>query len=130
MYPHRGMGGAPPGAASGARLDELLDGVRAEFQSALRQCENYEHQSEWPSCKMATPLPWPFTHPALSGQEMGSNGSISPIPGQRDAACSREGLRHGTEPHDLEAEVLLPPKLPRPQSRGLTTRILADMKKK
>lgn len=46
MYPHRGMGGAPPGGNSGARMNELLDGIRAEMESLHRQCENYEHQSE------------------------------------------------------------------------------------
>lgn len=46
MYPHRGMGGAPPGAAASARLNELIDGIRAEVDSLQRQCENYEHQSK------------------------------------------------------------------------------------
>ncbi|KAH7308214.1 transcriptional repressor TUP1 [Stachybotrys elegans] len=42
MYPHRGMGGVPPG--NSARLNELLDQIRAEFESQLRQAENFEHQ--------------------------------------------------------------------------------------
>jgi glucose repression regulatory protein TUP1 len=40
MYPHRGM--APPN--NSARLNELLDGIRAEFDSHLRQAESFEHQ--------------------------------------------------------------------------------------
>lgn len=54
MYPHRGMGGAPPGANSGARMNELLDGIRAEMESLHRQCENYEHQSEYPPTRQST----------------------------------------------------------------------------
>ncbi len=43
MYPHRPMGGVPPG--NSARLNELLDQIRAEFDSQLRQTEGFEHQS-------------------------------------------------------------------------------------
>lgn len=42
MYPHRGMGGVPPG---NTRLNELLEQIRAEFDTQLRQAENFEHQS-------------------------------------------------------------------------------------
>lgn len=46
MYPgHRGMAGVP--AANGiARLNELLDQIRAEFETHARQNEGYEHQSK------------------------------------------------------------------------------------
>ncbi|KAK0711584.1 WD40-repeat-containing domain protein [Lasiosphaeris hirsuta] len=45
MYPgHRGMGGAPPANGSPGRLNELLDQIRAEFESHIRQTEGYEHQ--------------------------------------------------------------------------------------
>ncbi|KXX72929.1 Transcriptional repressor rco-1 [Madurella mycetomatis] len=44
MYPpHRGMAGVPP-ANGAARLNELLDQIRAEFESHARQSEGYEHQ--------------------------------------------------------------------------------------
>lgn len=42
MYSHRGMGAVPPG---NARLNELLEQIRAEFDSQQRQTENFEHQS-------------------------------------------------------------------------------------
>lgn len=43
MYPgHRGMGAVPPG--NSARLNELLDQIRAEFDTQLRQTEGFEHQ--------------------------------------------------------------------------------------
>lgn len=42
MYSHRGMGAVPP---SNARLNELLEQIRAEFDTQLRQSENFEHQS-------------------------------------------------------------------------------------
>ncbi|KAI3393276.1 hypothetical protein diail_4509 [Diaporthe ilicicola] len=44
MYPHRGMGGVPPGGNGAPRLNELLDNIRSEFETQVRQCENYEHQ--------------------------------------------------------------------------------------
>lgn len=43
MYSHRGMGAVPPG--NSARLNELLDQIRAEFETQLRQTEGFEHQS-------------------------------------------------------------------------------------
>lgn len=43
MYPHRGMGTVPPG--NSARLNELLEQIRAEFDNQLRQTEGFEHQS-------------------------------------------------------------------------------------
>ncbi|XP_044717565.1 WD domain, g-beta repeat domain-containing protein [Hirsutella rhossiliensis] len=42
MYSHRGMGAVPPG--NSARLNELLDQIRAEFETQLRQTEGFEHQ--------------------------------------------------------------------------------------
>lgn len=45
MYSHRGMGAVPPG--NSARLNELLDQIRAEFETQLRQAEGFEHQSMW-----------------------------------------------------------------------------------
>lgn len=42
MYPHRAMGGVPPG--NSARLNELLEQIRAEFETQLRQTEGFEHQ--------------------------------------------------------------------------------------
>ncbi|KAL7959125.1 hypothetical protein V8C34DRAFT_280987 [Trichoderma compactum] len=53
MYSHRGMGAVPPG---NARLNELLEQIRAEFDSQQRQSENFEHQSTLPS-QLQTPLP-------------------------------------------------------------------------
>lgn len=45
MYPgHRSMGGAPPANGAAGRLNELLEGIRAEFDSHLRQTEGYDHQ--------------------------------------------------------------------------------------
>jgi hypothetical protein len=47
MYPgHRGMGGVPQANGGAARLNELLDQIRAEFESHVRQTETYEHQSK------------------------------------------------------------------------------------
>ena len=44
MYnPHRGLG---PPVQGNARLNELLDGVRAEFESQARASGEYEHNSE------------------------------------------------------------------------------------
>ncbi|KAK4455962.1 transcriptional repressor tup1 [Podospora aff. communis PSN243] len=46
MYPgHRSMGGAPPANGSaGNRVNELLDGLRNEFEAQLRQTEASDHQ--------------------------------------------------------------------------------------
>lgn len=46
MYPgHRGMGGgAPPAQAGVARLNELLDQIRAEFEGSVRQSDQMELQ--------------------------------------------------------------------------------------
>lgn len=43
MYSHRGMGAVPPSNSS--RLNELLDQIRAEFDTQMRQSEGFEHQS-------------------------------------------------------------------------------------
>jgi hypothetical protein len=46
MYPgHQGMRGVPPANGGAGRLNELLDQIRAEFESHVRQTETYEHQS-------------------------------------------------------------------------------------
>lgn len=42
MYNHRGLGPAP----GTARLNELLDGIRAEFDTQQRASGEYEHNSE------------------------------------------------------------------------------------
>lgn len=39
------MGAVPPG---NARLNELLEQIRAEFDSQQRQTESFEHQSTLP----------------------------------------------------------------------------------
>jgi glucose repression regulatory protein TUP1 len=54
MYPgHQGMRGVPPANGGAGRLNELLDQIRAEFESHVRQTETYEHQSKsfppWPA---------------------------------------------------------------------------------
>jgi hypothetical protein len=44
MYnPHRGLGPSP----QNARLNELLDGIRAEFESQARASGEYEHSSKY-----------------------------------------------------------------------------------
>lgn len=56
MYPgHQGMRGVPPANGGAGRLNELLDQIRAEFESHVRQTETYEHQSK------SFP-PWPCGH--------------------------------------------------------------------
>lgn len=54
MYSHRGMGAVPPG--NSARLNELLDQIRAEFETQLRQTEGFEHQSEL--CNAGFAIQW------------------------------------------------------------------------
>lgn len=54
MYSHRGMGAVPPG--NSARLNELLDQIRAEFETQLRQTEGFEHQST--SAFLSAPVPY------------------------------------------------------------------------
>lgn len=45
MYnPHRGLG--PPTGAANARLNELLEGIKAEFETQARTSGEYEHSSE------------------------------------------------------------------------------------
>ncbi|KAK0748823.1 WD40-repeat-containing domain protein [Apiosordaria backusii] len=44
MYPGHRMGVAPPANPNANRQSELLDGIRAEFESHQRQIEGYEHQ--------------------------------------------------------------------------------------
>lgn len=43
--PHRGLGPAP-GPGGNARLNELLDGVRLEFENQARQSQELEHSSK------------------------------------------------------------------------------------
>lgn len=48
MYPgHRSIAGPPP-ANGGNRLNELLDQIRIEFETQVRQYEQYEHQRKTP----------------------------------------------------------------------------------
>ena len=47
MYPHRGMGGAPPVNGS-SRLDDLFQQIRTEFDNNFRQTESYDHQRRAP----------------------------------------------------------------------------------
>lgn len=59
MYNHRGLGPAP----GTARLNELLDGIRAEFDTQQRASGEYEHNSE--------------SHITMLGETMGMvNGRI------------------------------------------------------
>ncbi|KAK1769301.1 transcriptional repressor tup1 [Phialemonium atrogriseum] len=45
MYPaHRGMGGVPAGGNGVARISDLLEQIRSEFEGQLRSGENFEHQ--------------------------------------------------------------------------------------
>lgn len=45
MYnPHRGLPGAPN--ANTGRLNELLDGIRAEFENQARASEGFDHTSK------------------------------------------------------------------------------------
>jgi glucose repression regulatory protein TUP1 len=44
MYPHRGMAGGVPPPPNNTRLNELLDQIRAEFDSQARATDNFEHQ--------------------------------------------------------------------------------------
>jgi hypothetical protein len=43
MYNHRGLGPAP----GTTRLNELLDGIRNEFETQARASGEYEHNSKW-----------------------------------------------------------------------------------
>lgn len=70
MYPgHRGMGGVPPANGAGGRLNELLDQIRGEFESHLRQTENYEHQSK---DAYAPPLGHPNHRRRVHGLRLGA----------------------------------------------------------
>lgn len=51
MYPHRGGMAALPSAAV-ARLTELLDQVRSEFDGQVRTIEGLEHQSMVPKIRL------------------------------------------------------------------------------
>lgn len=61
MYPHRSIAGPPP-AGGGARLNELLDQVRIEFEAQSRQYAEYEHQRKAPDLSAwlnsLEPLSW------------------------------------------------------------------------
>ncbi len=55
MYnPHRGLGPAPGGG--NARLNELLDGIRAEFESQARASSDYEHSSKLETLRKGSSL--------------------------------------------------------------------------
>ena len=45
MYPHQQRMGGPQ--SNQARLNELLEQIRAEFDSQMRQAGEFEHQSEY-----------------------------------------------------------------------------------
>jgi glucose repression regulatory protein TUP1 len=49
---HRGLGPAP----GNARLNELLDNVRAEFDNQARAGGEYEHSSTWSIERYATTI--------------------------------------------------------------------------
>jgi hypothetical protein len=95
MYnPHRGLGPAPGGG--NARLNELLDGIRAEFESQARASSDYEHSSK---CgRFREPL-----EPAPCNGTFADMFSGATNPG--DANGSREGLLYGTDTFGTEAEV-------------------------
>ena len=89
MYPgHRGV---PAPAASGSRLDELLNQVRNEFDSQLRQAESFEHQGMLMLC-------------ACDGGQLAKYRN-SAIASQRDAIDPREGVCDGADSPVFEAEV-------------------------
>jgi glucose repression regulatory protein TUP1 len=53
------MGGVPPANGGAGRLNELLEQIRAEFESHVRQTETYEHQSRfYPSPAASTAALW------------------------------------------------------------------------
>lgn len=55
MYSHHGMGAVPPGNL--ARLNELLDQIRAEFETKLlRQAEGFELQSTSAAVQASAPF--------------------------------------------------------------------------
>lgn len=46
MYnPHRGLGPGAPNSTT-SRLNELLEGIRAEFENQSRASEGYEHSGK------------------------------------------------------------------------------------
>jgi hypothetical protein len=71
---HRGMGGVPPANGGAGRLNELLEQIRAEFESNARQTETYDHQSKpssrrnprCPSRHASMGGPWPWHRVARS----------------------------------------------------------------
>jgi hypothetical protein len=110
MYPgHRGMGGVPPANGGAARLNELLDQIRAEFESHVRQTETYEHQSKlFPrSLRVMRRCaePWPWRRVARLRSMALTVSPNSPGPGARDADDPRKGLPDGTSSDGLQAEV-------------------------
>jgi len=95
MYnPHRGLGPAPTTAA--ARLNELLEGIRAEFDSQARASGEYEHSSTYIGCAPTVDLR--RSTPALLTL-------YSCQPDSRDAIGTRKGLCDGTNTFGPEAEV-------------------------
>ncbi len=57
---HRGMGG-PPANPGATRLGELLEQIRAEFESQFRQSETYDHQGK-PSLALQLRVCLPGAH--------------------------------------------------------------------
>jgi hypothetical protein len=95
MYnPHRGLGPAPGGG--NARLSELLDGIRAEFESQARASSDYEHSSKCETFREA----WPPARCKGTFTDISSGAT-----NKRDANGSREGLLYGTDAFGTEAEV-------------------------
>ena len=95
MYnPHRGLGPAPTTAAS--RLNELLEGIRAEFDSQARASGEYEHSSTYLSAG---------NQRSTCTTQMELLTLYSCQPDSRDAIGTREGLCDGTNTLGPEAEV-------------------------
>jgi len=104
MYnPHRGLGPAP----GNSRLNELLEGIRAEFESQARASGEYEHSSK-KIIKFQAEDHNPFiphhiiyyTHEKLLTTAFNSCAT-----NKRDANGSRKGLCYGTDTHGPEAKV-------------------------
>jgi len=101
MYnPHRGLGPAPGGG--NARLNELLDGIRAEFESQARASSDYEHSSKFELLRGVGTNSMQYFSDASSGAT-----------NERDADGTGEGILYGADTFGSEAEVGSPILLPR-----------------
>lgn len=114
MYNHRGLNPAP----GTARLNELLDGIRAEFDTQQRASGEYEHNSEshiktWEEVKGlvngrmkkgSCSISAPSSSSSHSWRDMLTRlGSCTTD--TRDANGSREGFSNGTNTSSFEAKV-------------------------